>query len=132
MEEAGLLPESSDRKLIPIDETEWIEVKGVGNVFRLRQGPAVLVSPMPVSTEMLRAMPSLLAFDSRQWLHGVQTRALIIAGTKDSITPLAHARPRGHLWISFPAGGGRQQRAFAGETRRGRDGTAEVHFRIIQ
>jgi pimeloyl-ACP methyl ester carboxylesterase len=92
--EAGLLPESADAIPVPVEGAEWIELKSVGQVFRKRNGPALLVSPAPLSKEMLRAMPMFLAFDSRRWLNQMHTPvpALIIAGTDDPVVPLAHAR----------------------------------------
>jgi pimeloyl-ACP methyl ester carboxylesterase len=74
------------------DATEWIDVAGVGAVFRRRGGPALLVSPMPVSVEMRAAMPALWPLDYRERLARIRTPTLVIAGSADPIAPLPHVR----------------------------------------
>ncbi|PYQ56565.1 MAG: hypothetical protein DMF53_25215, partial [Acidobacteria bacterium] len=64
LETAGLLDPESHREA-GLDDTEWIEIPNVGSVFRRRNGPALLISPMPVSDGMRRVMPELWKFDSR-------------------------------------------------------------------
>jgi 3-oxoadipate enol-lactonase len=90
--EAGLLPQAAEADSVPADDAEWVELKGVGQVLRSHNGPALLVSPAPLSAAMRQAMPEFLAFDSRAWLREVQIPALIIAGTDDPVVPLARAR----------------------------------------
>jgi pimeloyl-ACP methyl ester carboxylesterase len=72
--------------------TEWLEVDGVGAVFRRRDGPALLVSPMPVAAEMRAAMPLCWTVDFRESLPDIRTPALVIAGSDDPIVPLSHVR----------------------------------------
>jgi proline iminopeptidase len=110
LEKAGLLDPESHREAGDADETEWIEIPGVGSVFRRREGPALLVSPMPVSDGMRRVMPRLWAFDSRDWLSTVDTPTLVLAGTADPVVPLAHARAvheriAGSRWVAVEGAG---------------------------
>jgi pimeloyl-ACP methyl ester carboxylesterase len=72
--------------------TEWLEVDGVGSVFRRHDGPALLVSPTKVSQDMQRAMPVLFAVDTRAWLSSIRVPTLVLCGTADPIVPIAHAR----------------------------------------
>ena len=74
------------------DATEWIPVEGVGFVWRRTNGPALFVSPFPITDQMRAATVEMWRFDSRSWLHEIRTPALILAGDSDPITPLAHAR----------------------------------------
>jgi pimeloyl-ACP methyl ester carboxylesterase len=74
------------------DATEWLEVDGVGSVFRRRGGPALLVSPMPVTPEMRAAMPLLWTLDFRESLAEIRTPPLVLGGSSDPIVPLAHLR----------------------------------------
>ncbi len=74
------------------EKLEWTEVKGVGQVLRRQGGGAVLVSPVPVSPQMARALPGLLNFDSRPWLGELDLPALILAGTHDPVAPFSHVK----------------------------------------
>ena len=110
LEEAALLDPASHQKAGRADDTEWIDLQGVGSVFRRRNGPALLVSPMPLSDGMLRAMPALWAFDSRAWLPTVRVPALVLSGTADPIVPIAHAQAvhqaiAGSKWVAVEGAG---------------------------
>jgi pimeloyl-ACP methyl ester carboxylesterase len=92
LSERGLIAaDSHDQAGDPV-RTAWTEVPGVGTVFRRADGPALLVSPMPVTPLMRAAMPALWCFDARPWLGRLRTRTLVIAGTADPVVPLAHAQ----------------------------------------
>jgi pimeloyl-ACP methyl ester carboxylesterase len=73
-------------------ETEWLEVAEVGSVFRRRNGPALLVSPFPISAQMRAIMPALWAVDTRRWLPELQVPTLVMCGSADPVVPLAHAQ----------------------------------------
>jgi pimeloyl-ACP methyl ester carboxylesterase len=88
----GLLPDITAAEPQPGDAFEWTDVDGVGAVFRRQEGPALLVSPGPLSAEMRGVMPRLWAFDARPWIRSVRVPALVIAGTMDPVAPLRHAR----------------------------------------
>ena len=88
---ASLLPESG-HEADPESETCWESVDGVGQVFRLREGPALLVSPAPVTAAMQAAMPMLMRFDSRAWISSIEVPMLVLAGQEDPIVPLHRAR----------------------------------------
>jgi pimeloyl-ACP methyl ester carboxylesterase len=90
--DAGLLSATSHAQPAPADDGEWIDVNGVGAVFRRRNGPALLVSPAPLAPEMRRAMPELWRFDSRAWLPTLRLPTLVLCGTADPVVPVAHAR----------------------------------------
>jgi pimeloyl-ACP methyl ester carboxylesterase len=110
LEDAGLLDPGSHREVGEADDTEWIEVPGVGSVFRHRGGPALLVSPMPVSEGMRRVMPELWRFDSRDWLSTVRVPTLVLSGTADPVVPIAHARAvheaiPGSRWMAVEGAG---------------------------
>jgi pimeloyl-ACP methyl ester carboxylesterase len=89
--------------------TEWLEVEGVGAVIRHRGGPALLVSPFPISARMQAVMPALLSFDARPWLARLRMPALVMWGTDDPVVPRAHAQALA-LGLAAPltsiAGGG--------------------------
>lgn len=87
----GLLVDDAHDDPSPAD-TEWIEMPGLGRVFRRHDGPALLVSPMPLDADMLRAMPMLWTFDAREWLATVRVPTLVVCGSADPIVPVAHAR----------------------------------------
>jgi 3-oxoadipate enol-lactonase len=89
--DAGLLNENSHAAPIPVEETEWIEVPGVGEVFRKKQGPALLVAPMKLPSALTRIMPELWRFDSREWIATIQMRSLVVCGSADPIVPLKHS-----------------------------------------
>lgn len=92
LSERGLISSRSHEEVGDPNDTEWIEVTGVGEIFRRRNGPALLVSPMPVSPEMRAAMPVLWTVDTRAWLGEIRTPTLVICGTSDLIVPASHAR----------------------------------------
>jgi 3-oxoadipate enol-lactonase/3-oxoadipate enol-lactonase/4-carboxymuconolactone decarboxylase len=90
--ERGLLqPESHDAPS-PGADTEWLELPFVGQVLRRHDGPALLVSPAPAGPAMQRIMPALWEFDARAWAGEIRAPTLVLGGTADPITPLAHAR----------------------------------------
>jgi len=110
LEAAGLLDPASHREAGDADDTEWIEIQGVGSVFRRRNGPALLVSPMPISDRMRRVMPALWTFDSREWLSTIRVPTLVLSGTADPIVPIAHARAvheaiPGSRWVAVEGAG---------------------------
>lgn len=88
---ASLLPQLKDIQG-PFDDIEWVQVETVGHILRHRGGPAVLVSPMPLSSEMKSMMPHFLEFDSRPWLASLGVPALVLCGTADPVVPPRHPR----------------------------------------
>jgi proline iminopeptidase len=92
LERHGLIDSHSHDAVGDPVATAWTDVEGVGAVFRRRDGPALLVSPMAVEPEMRAAMPVLWTVDFRSSLALVRTLALVIAGTEDLIAPLSHVR----------------------------------------
>ncbi len=88
----GLLVEGSHASPSSADDTEWIEVEGLGQVFRRRDGPALLVSPVVIDRDMKRTMPTLWTFDSRGWIGGVCVPTLVIAGSADPVVPVRRVR----------------------------------------
>jgi pimeloyl-ACP methyl ester carboxylesterase len=72
--------------------TTWMEVAGIGSIWRRVDGPALLVAPFPVSPRMRATMPALWSFDARPWLSTLAIPTLVIAGADDPIVPLSHAR----------------------------------------
>lgn len=90
--DASLLSEDSHVTVGDVDGTEWTEVEGIGSVFRRRNGPGLLVSPMAISAAMRRVMPELWQFDSRGWAPDLRVPMLVLCGTSDPIVPVAHAR----------------------------------------
>jgi pimeloyl-ACP methyl ester carboxylesterase len=106
----GLLREDSHGSAAPADDMEWIDVEGVGQVWRRRKGPALLVSPAPIDADMTRAMPRLWRFDARGWLGEVKVPALVIAGSADPVVPVAqvravHAALKGSTFVEVDGGG---------------------------
>ena len=92
LERLDLLSPGSHAEVGDAKTTEWTEVEGVGSVFRRSNGPALLVSPMPVTAEMRAAMPVLWTVDTRPHLGEIRTPALVICGDSDPIVPVSHAR----------------------------------------
>jgi pimeloyl-ACP methyl ester carboxylesterase len=88
----GLLDLGAHADGQPEQPTEWLEVDGVGAVFRRHDGPALLVSPVKVSPDMQRAMPVLFSVDTRAWLPNLRVPTLVLCGTADPIVPIGHAR----------------------------------------
>ena len=91
LEAQGLLALDAHATVGDAEATEWANVDGVGWVFRRRSGPALLVSPVPLSAELRRAMPALWAADARAWLGEIHTPTLVICGTADPVVPARHA-----------------------------------------
>jgi pimeloyl-ACP methyl ester carboxylesterase len=89
---AGLFPQQPANHPVSGDDTEWLGVDGIGEVFRRREGPALLVSPGPLAPEMKSVMPHLWNFDSRSWIHSIRIPALVLCGTADPVVPVRHAR----------------------------------------
>jgi pimeloyl-ACP methyl ester carboxylesterase len=90
---AGLLSEASGAALGDDDESEWTELPDVGQIFRRRNGPALLISPLPqLPPALMRIMPRLFAFDSRAWLTELDLPTLVVCGSVDPIVPLRHGR----------------------------------------
>jgi pimeloyl-ACP methyl ester carboxylesterase len=90
LEERGLLATGADAG--PIAATTWIDVPGIGSIWRQVDGPARLVAPFPLSAEMRAIMPHLWAFDARGWLREIDTPTLVISGSGDPVVPAAHAQ----------------------------------------
>jgi pimeloyl-ACP methyl ester carboxylesterase len=90
--ERGLIADDSHDEVGDAKATEWIGVDGVGEVFRRINGPALFVSPFPVTDALRRVTPQLWSFDARPWLAEIDTRALILCGDADPLVPAAHAR----------------------------------------
>lgn len=127
LETAGLVDPESHRDASPADDSEWIEIQDVGSVFRRRNGPALLVSPMPVSDGMRRVMPELWKFDSRAWLSTIRVPTLVLAGTADPVAPVTHVHAvheaiPGSRWVAVEGAGHvpvAEKRPEAGEAVRG-------------
>ena len=90
--EAAHLFDPSSHAEVGSASTEWVELEGVGSVFRRRGGAALLVSPTPLSQEMRRVMPTLWTMDARKWWKHVRLPTLVLAGTNDPVLPLSHAK----------------------------------------
>jgi len=88
----GLLAPDSHSDPSPVHDAEWVDVEEVGQVFRRRGGPALLVSPMPIDQHMKRAMPQLWSFDSRDWIKELRIPALVLAGDSDPVVPVHRVR----------------------------------------
>jgi 3-oxoadipate enol-lactonase len=88
----GLIAADSHAALGDPADTEWIEIDGVGSVFRRRNGPALLVAPFPIDATLRGVMPILWAADARSWLSTLRVPTLIICGTADPVLPVPHAR----------------------------------------
>jgi pimeloyl-ACP methyl ester carboxylesterase len=106
----GLLHEESHVDPSPIENPEWMDVEGVGQIFHERGGPALLVAPAPLDEPMKRAMPLLWTFDSRDWIENVRVPALVIAGGADSVVPVhrvraVHEAIPGSTFVVVPDGG---------------------------
>ena len=92
LERHGLIDPAAHAATGEVAETEWYEVDGVGSVFRRRGGPALVVSPIPLSQEMRTAMPLFWTVDLRESLPQIRVPTLVIGGTADPIAPLSHVR----------------------------------------
>lgn len=92
LDERGLLSLDSHAEPISSAGGEWLNLPSVGQVFRRRGGPALLVSPAPVAPAMQRIMPALWEFDSRSWIRGIRAPTLVLCGTADPILPVSHAK----------------------------------------
>jgi pimeloyl-ACP methyl ester carboxylesterase len=71
---------------------EWVEIPDLGHVLRRVGGPALLVSPTALAPEMKAMMPEFLRFDSRAWAGALEVPPLVIAGSRDPLLPVRHAR----------------------------------------
>lgn len=91
LERAGLLADDAHDDPSPLD-AEWLDATGGAAILRRRGGPAVLVSPVPLSDAMREALPGFWSFDARPWLASLDVPALAIAGTADPIVPAARVR----------------------------------------
>lgn len=105
----GMLQPDTHAAPSTAQDTCWEQVPGVGEVFRRRNGPALLVSPTPASNAMRAAMPQLWTFDARSWIGTVQTPTLVMAGDADPVAPLAHVRAvhqaiAGSRWAAMQGG----------------------------
>jgi pimeloyl-ACP methyl ester carboxylesterase len=90
---AGLLDRGSHQAPLGAQQaTEWIELASVGEVFRVQDGPALLVSPMPQSAAMKQMMPAFFRFDARHLQPALRLPTLVLAGSEDPVVPLAQAR----------------------------------------
>lgn len=65
----------------------WMDVPGVGAVFRRRDGAALLVHSTPPSAGMRRVMPALWAMDGRKWWKHVRTPSLVLTSSADPFVP---------------------------------------------
>jgi pimeloyl-ACP methyl ester carboxylesterase len=92
LEARGLRVEGSHDEAGDPQATEWLELEGVGSVFRRAGGAALLVAPMPIGPEMRRAMPALWSFDARAWLREIRVPTLVMCGSADPVVPTSHAR----------------------------------------
>jgi non-heme chloroperoxidase len=92
LSERGLLDPDAHKEVGDASATEWIDVPGVGSVFRRVAGPALMASPFPTSDAMRRMMPALWAFDARDWLGETRTPTLVLAGDSDVIAPPHHSK----------------------------------------
>jgi pimeloyl-ACP methyl ester carboxylesterase len=88
----GLLSEDSHREVDLEGDSAWVNVEGVGRVFRRREGPALLVSPAPLAPEMEAAMPTLWRFDARPWITSLDLPTLVLCGSADPVVPTRRAR----------------------------------------
>ena len=92
---AGLLDDvaqGQDVVTVSADTMEVEKVAGVGWVFRLRNGPTLLVHPEEPPLQFRRILPALWAFDARGWLGSVRVPTLVMCGTADPLVPLARGR----------------------------------------
>ena len=92
LKEHGCLSPGSHDEALPANDAIWEEIEGVGQVFRRKSGPALLVSPAPIEPSMRRAMPMLWDFDARDWLSQIQTPSLVISGQVDPVVPSSQVR----------------------------------------
>lgn len=106
----GLFDPSSHAQPSSGENTAWIELEGVGQVFRRIGGPALLVSPIAVGDRMQQVMPRLWPFDARAWLAELQVPALVLCGTADPVVPIEQARKvsqaiSGSRFVAIEGGG---------------------------
>jgi pimeloyl-ACP methyl ester carboxylesterase len=107
---AGLLDPDAHTAPSVLDDPRWTDVPGAGAVLRQASGPALLVSPVPLTAAMRQALPWFWAFDSRGWLSQLALPTLVIAGTADPIVPTAHVRAlhtaiAGSRWLAIEGAG---------------------------
>jgi 3-oxoadipate enol-lactonase len=106
----GLIAADSHAEVGDPEATEWVEIDGVGSVFRRRGGPALLVAPMPLPPETRARMPMLWTADVRPCLSTLRLPTLVIAGAADPVVPLPHAQGladgiTGAELVTIPAAG---------------------------
>jgi pimeloyl-ACP methyl ester carboxylesterase len=87
---AGKVPAPADHD--GTGRLDWTAVPDVGWVLRRGGGPALMMSPREPSVQMRQVMPSLLAFDARPWLAGIDVPTLVLAGSADQVVPIARLR----------------------------------------
>jgi proline iminopeptidase len=88
----GMFDPAAHAKPSSGDGTEWVEIEGVGQVFRRVGGAALLVSPIAIGERMRVVMPRLWTFDAREWLPDLHVPTLVMCGTADPVVPIEHAR----------------------------------------
>ncbi len=92
LEARGMFSVEAHERASAAGDAEWCALEGVGEVWRRRGGPALLVSPAPVDPAMRAAMPVLWGFDARDWIASIDVPALVIAGSADPIVPVDRVR----------------------------------------
>jgi 3-oxoadipate enol-lactonase len=110
LERAGLFAADAHADPSPLGALEWREREGGGAILCRRGGPALLVSPVPMSEAMRRALPAFWTFDARPWLGELDLPALVIAGSHDPIVPVASVRAvadaiRGATYLAIDGAG---------------------------
>jgi pimeloyl-ACP methyl ester carboxylesterase len=88
----GLIDPHSHDAVGDTAATEWIPIEGIGYVWRRIGGPALFVSPFPVTDAIKRVTAQWWAFDSRPWLREIRTPTLVMCGDSDPIAPMSHSR----------------------------------------
>lgn len=89
---AGLRTQDPPSEPVTAANTEWLAVAGLGQVWRRRGGPVLLVSPAPLGPAMQSALPQLYEFDSRSWVQTLRVPTLVLCGTADPIVPMRHCQ----------------------------------------
>lgn len=110
LEAHGLLADEAQMISSSIEDAAWTTLEGVGDVLHRREGPALLVSSLPVTPVLKRALPQFWAFDSRPWLAEVRLPALVLAGSVDPVVPVhrvreVHEAIAGSRFVSVEGGG---------------------------
>lgn len=92
LEAAGRYSERAHDAPRAPEELVWRELSGVGAILCELDGPAVGVSPGPLSADMARTLPVLYGFDARPWAASLDLPVLVLAGGADPLVPVAHSR----------------------------------------